>query len=315
MAFGKKIRLQPTVFCCGRLFNQKKMMIRLTCLAVLLAWSLLLPAQKFSGGFKSGLNFSTLRGPSETDDNGTELEDFKVNTGFHIGATFRMALTDYFGFRAELLYSQKGMTYTYGGPSYWTFINNTNPVYTVGNRVSSIDISNSYLDFPLMAYVRVGRIELSGGVNASVLLGSTGTGDLTYSGGTTLNGASIETFTLALDYNYFRDRYQGFNTFENHVFPVGNSTLEVPKNIGAYYTGADNDEDLFRRTDFGLNAGVSFYMNKGLYLGFRANFGLTDVTKTAQDISRFKLGEDNSLILREDDDKNLSFQASIGFSL
>lgn len=289
------------------------MMIRLSCLAILLAWSLLLPAQQFSGGFKSGLNFSTLRGPSEMDDNGEELENFKTNTGFHIGATFRMALTDYFGLRAELLYSQKGMDYTYEGPSYWTFINTTNPVYTFGNRVSTISINNSYLDLPLMAYVRVGRIELSGGVNASILLASTGTGDLTYSG--TTGGANIDPFTLALDYNYFGDRYQGFNTFENHMIRVGNTTLEVPKNIGAYYAGVENEEHLFRRTDFGLNAGVSFFLNKGLYLGFRANVGLTDVTKMEQDYSRFKLDTDNSLILRDDDDKNLSFQASIGFSL
>ncbi len=290
-------------------------MIRLSCLAILLAWSVLLPAQQFSGGFKSGLNFSTFSGPSETDNNGNELENFKTNTGFHIGATFRMALTDYFGVRAELLYSQKGVDYTYEGPSYWTFINNTNPVYTVGNRVSIVSISNSYLDLPLMAYVRLGRIELSGGINASILLGSTGTGDLTYSGGATTGGASIEAFTLALDYNYFGDRYQGFNTFENHVIPVGNTTLEVPKNIGAYYAGVENEEHLFRRTDFGLNAGISFYLNKGLYLGFRANVGMTDVTKMEQDYSRFKLADDNSLILRDDDDKNLSFQASIGFSL
>ncbi|PHN05614.1 porin family protein [Flavilitoribacter nigricans] len=289
-------------------------MIRLSCLAVLLSWSMLLPAQTFSGGFKSGLNFSTFNGPSEMDADGNELEDFKTNTGFHIGATFRVAFTDYFGVRAELLYSQKGVDYIYEGPSYWTFTNTTNPVYTVGNRVSTISINNSYIDVPLMAYVRLGRIELSGGVNASILLGSSGTGDLTYSG-TTNGGASVGPFTLALDYNYFGDRYQGFNTFENHQFSVGNTTLEVPKNIGAYYAGADSEEHLFRRTDFGLNAGISFFLNKGLYLGFRANMGMTDVTKMAQDYSRFKLDTDNSLILRDDDDKNLSFQASIGFSL
>lgn len=290
-------------------------MIRTICILLLLTGSLYLPAQQFSGGFKAGLNFSTFNGPSEIDDNGQELEDFRTNTGFHIGAAFKLGLTDYFGFRMELLYSQKGMDYTYEGPSYWTFTNTPSPVYTVGNRVSIISISNSYLDLPLMAYVRIGRVELSGGINAALLLGSTGTGDLTYSGGTTLSGASVETFTLALDYNYFRDRYRGFNTFENHMLPVGNTVLEVPKNIGAYWDGADNGEDLFRRTDFGLNAGISFFLNKGLYLGFRANVGLTDVTKVEQDIARFKLAEDNSLIFRDDDDRNLSFQASIGFSL
>lgn len=289
-------------------------MTRLSCLVVLLFCVTWLPAQKLSGGFKSGLNFSTFRGPVEMTDQGEELEQFKTNTGFHIGAAFRLSFTDFFGLRAELLYSQKGVDYTYEGSSYWTFINTTNPVYTIGNRVTTISINNSYLDLPLMAYVRLGRLEFSGGVNASVLLGSIGTGDVTYSG-TTQGGVSINPFTVALDFNYFRDRYQGFNTFENHMFPVGNATLEVPKNIGAYYEGADNGVDLFKRTDLGLNAGVSFYLNKGLYLGFRANIGMTDVTKTEQDISRYKLANDNSYIFRDDVDKNLSFQASIGFSL
>lgn len=289
-------------------------MTRLSYLVVLLLCTTWLSAQKLSGGFKSGLNFSTFNGPVETNAEGEALETFKTNTGFHIGAAFRLSFTDYFGVRAELLYSQKGVEYTYEGQSYWTFTNATNPVYTVGNRVAIISINNSYIDVPLMAYVRLGRLEFSGGVNASILLGSIGTGDLTYSG-TTQGGVSIDPFTLALDYNYFRDRYQGYNTFENHSFQVGNSTLEVPKNIGAYFEGEDNGEDLFKRTDFGLNAGVSFFLNKGLYLGFRANFGMTDVTNMAQDISRFRLDTDNSYIFRDDVDKNVSFQASIGFSL
>ena len=290
-------------------------MIRSISIALFLFWALMLPAQQISGGFKAGLNFSTFRGPVEMDDNGRDLETFKTNTGFHIGAAFRLAVTEYFGLRAELLYSQKGGVYSYEGPSFWTFTNTSNPVYTVGNRVTTIKINNSYMELPLMAYVRVGRIELSGGINAALLLGSRGIGDLTYSGGTTQSGANIETFTLALDYGYLRDVFGQFNTFEHHMLEVGNTTLEVPKNIGAYFEGVDNDENLFRRTDLGLNAGIAFFLNKGLYLGFRANFGLSDLTKTEQDFSRFKLDAENNLILREDKDKNLSFQASIGFSL
>ena len=291
------------------------MMNRLFCVAVLLSWTMLLAAQGFSGGFKSGLNFSTFRGPVEMNDNGESLENFKTNSGFHIGAVFQYSLTNYFGFRTELLYTQKGVDYTYEGQSFWIFTNNTDPVVSVGNRVTILTINNSYLELPLMTYVRLGRIELSAGINASILLGSNGRGDLTY-GGTTASGASIETFTVALDNLYFRDVYRGFNTFENHNFTIGSTTLQVPKNIGAYYEGIDSEESLFRRSDFGLNAGVSFFLNKGLFLGFRANIGLTDVTKIEQDYSKYRLQQpDNTFILRDDVDKNLSFQASIGFSL
>lgn len=290
-------------------------MMRLMAVLAFLLCSIALPAQQFSGGFKSGLSFSTVQGPEEVDDNGETLESFKSNTGFHIGASFKYAFTDFFGLRAELLYSQKGVDYSYEGPSYWIFFNNPDPVYTVGTRNSVISITSNYIDLPLLAYVRLGRIELSAGVNASVMLGARGIGDLTYSGGRTLNGGSFDNFTLALDYAYFTDVYQRFNTFENHMLEVGNLVLEVPKNIGAYYQGANNDSNLFRRTDFGLNAGISFFLNKGLYLGFRANYGMTDITKMEQDFSKFKLNPDNSFIFRDDDDKNVSFQASIGFSL
>lgn len=290
-------------------------MIRVTGILIILCWAALLSAQSFSGGFKAGLNFSSFRGPEEMDDNGESLESFNTNSGFHIGAAFKYALSDFFGLRAELLYSQKGVDYMYEGPSYWVFFNTTNPVYTFGTRNSVVSITSNYIDLPLMAYVRLGRIELSAGVNAAVLLGARGIGDLTYSGGKTLNGGSIDNFTLALDYAYFTDFYRGFNTFENHMLEVGNLILEVPKNIGAYYQGADNDKNAFRRTDFGLNAGVSFFLNKGLYLGFRANYGLTDITKMEQDFSKFRLNSDNSFIFRDDDDKNVSFQASLGFSL
>ena len=65
--------------------------------------------------------------------------------------------------------------------------------------------------------------------------------------------------------------------------------------------------------DFGLNAGVSFFVNRGLFLGFRANYGLSDVTKDIYDVSLAKLNN-GATIGRSDKDANLSLQTSIGFS-
>ena len=272
--------------------------------------------QRFAGGFKAGLNFSTLKGPSETDSSGSEVEENKTNTGFHIGAAFRMELTEVFGLRAELLYSQKGTTYNYDGNSWWVFYPSAgNPIYSTGIRQEAISVTNTYIDIPLMAYARIGRIEVSGGVNASVLLGSRGTGDLTYRG-QSLSGANIESFDIALDYNYFSDKYGEANTLEEHKRTIGGNTVGIPKNIGAYYFGVDNGEKLYQRLDFGLNAGLSFYLSHTLFLGFRLNYGLTDITNGEQDIARAQLATDRSFILRtQDHERNFSLQASIGFNL
>ncbi|MFQ5445628.1 MAG: hypothetical protein ACE5FF_01735, partial [Saprospiraceae bacterium] len=61
-------------------------------------------------------------------------------------------------------------------------------------------------------------------------------------------------------------------------------------------------------------AGISLYLNKGLYISFRASFGLTDLTKAGADVSQVKLDDNNQFISRNDKDTSVSLQASVGFS-
>ena len=274
-----------------------------------------LSAQSFSGGFKAGLNFSTLTGGElETDNSNSEVEEFGFNTGFHIGAAFNLNLTDNFGFRAEFLFNQKGTDYSFDGPSYWIFGPATsNPVIGVGTRVTDLKVSNTYLDLPLMAYVKLGRVELSGGVNAAVMISSRGTGESTFNG-QTLNGSTIGLFTVNLNHNYFSDAAGEAKSDIMEQVSIGGSQIEIPSSIGAYYFRPEGDNNLFDRLDFGLVAGVGFFLNRGLYLGFRANWGIPDVTETAADISNVRLDTQQTFVTRDDKDKNLSLQASIGFS-
>ena len=86
-----------------------------------------------------------------------------------------------------------------------------------------------------------------------------------------------------------------------------------PSNIDAYYEAADNDENKFRTIDLGLNAGVAFFLNRGLYVGVRANYGLTDITNEGQDVSQVALTNTNQYVTRDDQDRNISIQASVGF--
>ena len=263
---------------------------------------------EFSGGFKAGLNFSTHDGPLETDD-----ETFTYNTGFHIGATFIYSITDLFGLKGEFMYSQKGVKYEYNGPSYFTFFSsNGNRIYATGNRRVDMSVSNSYIDIPLLAYFKIGRIEIEAGVNGAFLIGSAGSGGITFSGQSAI-GDPVAQFTTGVDFGYFRDEPGTESLFSARNITINGITVLQPESIGAYYEAADNDGNKYQRFDVGLNAGISFFLNEGLFVGARANYGLLDVTNEEQDIAQAMLGPGNTYVTRDDVDKNISIQASVGF--
>jgi len=271
-------------------------------------------AQEISGGFKVGLNFSKFDGDVATDAQGNELETNNYATGFHVGAIVNFGVTDIFGFRTELLYSQKGSEYVFDGPSFLRLYTRQggDPVVSFGNRREVVTFSNSYIDIPLMTYIRVGRVEASAGVNAAVLIGSRGQGEITFSG-VSAGGQNVNPIIIAIDGSYTADDVttSGFGSVETRT--IDNRTVQVPEVVSAYYDGNPGDDILFNRLDFGLNAGLNIYINNGLNLGFRMNYGLTDLTNTGQDVDR--TGLDNRMLrLSEDQDRNLSLQASVGFS-
>ncbi len=269
--------------------------------------------QEFSGGFRAGLNFANFDGPIETDVAGNELEEYNTVTGFHIGAVFNYAITDLFGLRGELVYSQRGAEFNFEGPSYWIFqtTDDQEVFSTVGTRITILDITQSYIDLPMMAYGRVGRFEFLGGVVPSFLISSRGSGQLTYSG-TTVEGSQIEEFTAALDFNFFQDNFN--DTPDNTVTRNLDGKLAIiPQVLGANFTNLDEDEEVFTFFDLGIVGGVSFYFNEGLYVGGRFNYGLLDITREERDVSRVSLDEDRNYRFRDDFDHNLNWQASIGF--
>lgn len=269
-----------------------------------------LVAQDFSFGFKAGLNFSKIDGPSEMDGNGSELEQVDFTRGFQFGPIFNLKFNDFFGVRAELLYSQKGMDYSYNGQSFWIFYPEVgDPLYhSGGNRNMRLFLSNSYFDLPLTGVVRWNRLEFSAGVNVGVLLSSKATGEVTYT------GPNIDPFTIALEFNYGKDEATADPGLNPMVKNVTGQTMLIPNQAGAHYAVFGTDDSLYRALDFGLNAGLSFYLSKGLFLGVRANFGLMDVSREEQDLNSTFLSDDNGFLTKDDIDKNLSLQASVGFS-
>lgn len=288
----------------------------LFCFALFLGASLPLSAQEFSGGFKAGLNFATFDGPLETGAGDVELESFGNSTNFHIGAIANLRFTDIFRMRAELLYSQKGGIINFNGPSYWLFEpTGEDPAFAVsGQRTSVLEVTNTYLEVPIMAVARLKKFELSAGLSAGFLVSSRGEGEINIDRATTANGAVVQPFSLNLDFNYLKDEPQQLNEDNSALLEVDGRNVFLPENLNARYQQLDDEDNLFKTLDVGLVGGVSYFINQGLFIGGRVNYSLLDITSTEQDISRSSINEDNSYVKRDDDDRNFVLQLSVGFS-
>jgi hypothetical protein len=276
-------------------------------------------------GFKTGLNFAHMNGTSETDNAGADLESWKNTTGFHIGMTFAYKFTDNFGLRGEFLYSKRGAKYTFDGPSYRVFKHSTGSVLTLGTSRYLINVNNSYLDLPILAYGRFGNFEISGGGYVGLLVQSAGEGSLRYSGKTALgNNAYVNPNTsetelnFNLNHNYRRDDPGEGSTSSNDELPlnvrVDAFIAETPKTMGAYYDYPAGSGKLYNSVDYGLVGGISFYISNALYISGRVQYGLADITNNKADLSKSSINPNGELIFRDDKDQNFVIQGTVGFS-
>jgi len=284
-------------------------------LLIVLTFSTTLFAQERSFGFKTGINVSTINGPSEQNAAGEDLEEFTYTTGFHIGAGMNFNFTDRFGLRTEVIYTQKGRRYRYSGDSFQVFTTEGgNEVNSFGLRTTTINVNQSYIEVPVSGFARVlPWLEFSAGLYGGVVIGSTGTGEWFYSG-TTEGGVTIDEFLVTLDHNYFRDQPDDEpSTAEVISFSTGSETVTIPRAIGAYYDIPRDKGNVYNGFDAGALAGVSLYFNESLFLGARFSFGFLDMTNTDYDVSR-ATSDGLNYILRDDKDQNFSMQFSVGFS-
>ncbi|MEO0732069.1 MAG: outer membrane beta-barrel protein [Bacteroidota bacterium] len=274
-------------------------------------------AAQFSGGFRAGLNFVSLDGPTEMSADGMRsFESFNNTTGFHVGATFAYAFTDLFGVKADLMYSQKGGEIVFEGPSYFYLYSDRQDregEIIFGQLNGETDVINSYIDIPVVAYYRFGALELEGGFSAGLLAGSRGSGGKTYTTTSAFGDAEI-IFNIDGSYISTTDGGAGGDGIISlSPTPPNPDVINFPDIITPYYN-SNNDENLFRRLDFGLVAGVSFFLNSGLYLGVRYQHGLTDVTNGENDLRLTNEDREGRRVFNtEDADFNRAFQASVGF--
>lgn len=289
------------------------MNLRLTCAAFLILMSCSAQAQ-LRYGFKTGLNFAHIDGPSETDASGKALETHKNTTGFHIGMTFGYKIVDHFGVRGELLYSKKGSEYSFEGPSFRTFRYTGGSTFSTGNAKYLFKVNNSYFDLPVMAYGRFGHFEISGGFYAGVLLQTIGEGSLNYTDAKTALNNKIDPVQFNLSYNFRKDDPLGGIGSEVQLVKVDNRNIEVSKTIGAYYDYPEDKGTLYNTFDYGLVGGLSYFISSSLYAHVRLQYGLSDVTNNNADASRSKYEGNGNLVFSQDNDRNFVIQASVGFT-
>lgn len=293
---------------------RKSYLIRFGSAALLCLAAVSLPAQ-LRYGFKTGLNFARMDGPSELNSAGADLESWKSVTGFHIGLSLSYAFTDYLGMRGELLYTKKGGKYTFDGESFRLFRQDGLVTNSTGNSRYLINISNAYLDLPVSVYGRWKDLELSAGAYAGLLVQSVGDGSLSFRGGRTIPlQNSIDDLEFNLDHNYRKDSPGGGESGETIVARVDAKTVELPKTLGAYFDYPDDKGSLYNSLDYGLVVGVSYYLSRSLFASVRMQYGLADITNNNADVSKARTGENNTLLLRDDKDRNVVIQASVGFS-
>ncbi len=292
-------------------------MTRLFIFFAVLAFSSIASAQNFSFGFKTGLNFNNIKGDLEETADATESLD--QNIGFHFGATFTWKATDLMGLRGEFIYSQKGTKRSFDGQSYYTFITaDDNIIRTTGLRKQELNVTNTYLELPVLAYFKPhSRFEIYGGASFGLMVASSAFGNLRYSNIKDETGSTPTPSEInhELDFNYIGDK-AGEYTIGNpaSTIKIKGDNVPYPQTAGAYFEFLESRGKLYKTIDLGVVGGISVYLSKSLYISGRMNYGLLDITKSKADVSLSTLDANKEFVSREDDDRNVSIQASIGFS-
>lgn len=265
-------------------------------------------------GFKTGLNLARMDGPSETTAAGADAESWKNITGFHIGLSLGYSFSDAFGVRGDVLYTKKGAKYTFDGDSYRYFRHDGGSTLGLGNSRYLVNITNAYIDIPVLFYGRWKDFELSAGGYAGFLVQSIGEGSLAFSNGRTAGlGNTIPDLEFNLNHNYRKDQFGRGEGGEQVLAQVDARVIEMPKTLGAYYDYPEDKGKLYNGLDYGLTFGLAYYMSKSLFIGVRMQYGLADVTNNKADLAKATT-DNGTLIFRDDKDRNIVTQISVGFS-
>ena len=275
------------------------------------------PLQAQSGewkvGFELGWSNSKTTGDLESSG-GMDFESQEYNPGFHLYLYARRYYTDLFGIQFGLAYNQRGTKKEFEGPSYYKFgLQGDIQQTALVQRFQTLKTLNGYLDIPILAFHKIGeRLEVGAGVYGGFLVVSKADGELRITE-RTAGGTPLDGFFITSDFNYLKDDF-GQQVFGVQSVNVNGRTFEEPTTIGAYYEyDSDPGENLYGTFDYGVMAQIGFYFNESLNIKGRFFYGLADVTIEEADAARGELGPNQEVIFRDDIDRDLSMQISLGF--
>jgi hypothetical protein len=285
------------------------MKIRYSLLFVLTIVIFQLSAQDWNIGIRAGLSQSKFVGPLDP-----ATETYSLSGGFHFGINFQWNFSDVIGVRSEILYTQNGGKYSFNSPNgYYVFNKFNNPRFVLRDETDiTLKHSNAYIQFPQTAHFRFGeKLELFAGPYIALMLSPTATGTLVF------GGDSFEqehSFRQGLNYNYRSDQAGEFE-FNSRalLIRVTGDDVDLPGVVGAYYLYQNKEASRFYGIDYGVIGGASYYLNRSLYLMGRIEYGLKDITNASADVSYADVNDNGTLIFLDQNDRNLSFNLSIGF--
>jgi len=280
-------------------------------------------SQNLKIGVRTGLGYYKLLGELEAN----ETQD--LASGFHFAITGKYKLSSTFGLRTELVYIQKSSLQEYDRFKTVFFVpspsgsGSVKAVIEGGDNYSLKRIFNIF-SIPIHAvYKPTKKFEIFGGVDFDFVAGVVGQGNIRFNNGGSAENEDEIFFNQTLNYNYGSDRTNQLNIFGGGSVVVidydvdGDGEREkvsIPKSLSAFYYEDKEEGKAYSTFDMALTAGVSYFLNPGLYLRATANYGLFDSTKKDFDHSLQDFDSvDGSYIYRDDNDRKIGFQISLGF--
>jgi len=276
-------------------------------------------------GVRTGLNFSNIL----TDDL-EQGESYNFSSGFHFGVNYTYQLVPSFGIRGELLYVQRGSRYRFENQEdvyvllrpgresdFGDFIPfGDPPIAEFGTKDLDVKLSTGYLSIPITAQLQLtDKWELFGGISIDLLLNPTGRGSLSFESAARPDEI---VFIQTLDHKYRGDEPYQLNFLQNRdpiFLLINGEDVPISRNQSAYYNIRENQKmgNKFKFFDSHLIFGVNYFINSGFYAGVRGHYGLTDITNDNMDFSVRDLTDELEYIRRNDRDRSVSLEVSIGF--
>lgn len=277
-----------------------------------------LSSQGYNIGIRAGIGQSKFNGALE------EGENFGFAGGFHFGINFQWNFNDFIGVRSEVLYNQTGSSYTLDTEQgYYLFEpagENDGNILIRDESLITLDHSNAYIQLPQTIHVSIvpDKLEIFGGGYIGFLVSPVATGNILFGGE---SAEKEHSFRQGLNFNYFSDdadkRFDTFNgpsPFNNILIRANGVDVDLREFENSYdLFGFNIEESRFLSIDYGLIAGASYYLNRGLYIMGRVEYGLRDITRNTVDYSFTEVNDNQTPVFKEDVDRNFGVYLSLGF--